>query len=107
MSSTFNPSEENTIPASPLSLPVASGTPAGEKEEALFTYDTPTLRMQWIDAFKHVWPIYLASHIAFLLLTYLATLFSIGNFSTKTLRISSLLEAWNRWDTGHFTLIAD
>ncbi len=60
----------------------------------------------WLDAFKQVWPIYLATHIAFVILTYLASLFIIGNFSTVTLDIGTLVSSWDQWDTGHFKAIA-
>ncbi len=60
----------------------------------------------WLDAFKQVWPIYLATHIAFVILTYLASLFIIGNFSTVTLDIGTLMSSWDQWDTGHFKAIA-
>jgi len=60
----------------------------------------------WIASFKQVMPIYIATHIVFLSLTYLATLFSLGNFSTKALPLTTLLRSWSRWDTGHFTYIA-
>jgi len=61
---------------------------------------------QWYDAFKHVWPIYLATHIAFLILTYLAALFTLDNFSGNRLSSSTLLQVWSRWDTAQFTDIA-
>lgn len=61
---------------------------------------------KWFNAFKQILPIYLSLHLAFLILTYLSALFIIGNFSTKTLRISTLWLAWFRWDSGHFTAIA-
>ena len=60
----------------------------------------------WWDAFKQVWPIYLATHIAFIVLTYLASLFTIGNFSTTTLTPDTLVSSWDQWDTGHFKAIA-
>lgn len=60
----------------------------------------------WLDALKQVFPIYLATHIAFLALTYLAALFSIPNFSTTTLPLKTLLDSWYRWDSGHYTNIA-
>ena len=60
----------------------------------------------WLKAFQHILPVYIVTHIAFLILTYLANLFLIGDFSPKTLRTSSMLELWNRWDTGQFTDIA-
>lgn len=62
----------------------------------------------WLDAFKQVLPIYLATHLAFLALTYLASLFTIPNFSGsgKALHLSTLLHSWDRWDSGQFTHIA-
>jgi Mannosyltransferase (PIG-V) len=66
----------------------------------------PSPWLKWYNAFKQVLPIYLAVHLAFLILTYLATLFSFRNFSSKTLPLSSLWHSWYRWDSGHFTHIA-
>src|SRR6266487_4426003 len=48
----------------------------------------------WFNAFKQVLPIYILLHLAFLILTYLSALFIIGNFSPRTLRISTLWLAW-------------
>jgi Gpi18-like mannosyltransferase len=63
-------------------------------------------RHSWIDAFKHIFPIYLATHIAFVMLTYLASLFSIKNFTGTTLGLKTLMSAWDRWDSGQFEAIA-
>jgi len=62
--------------------------------------------LKWYNACKQVLPVYLAIHLAFLILTYLATLFSFPNFSPKALPLSSLWHSWFRWDSGHFTHIA-
>ncbi len=70
------------------------------------TLKHPTGWKAWFDAFKHIIHIFVASHILFLLLTYLATLFSIDNFSNISFHLSSLVQAWNKWDTGQFTGIA-
>ncbi len=67
---------------------------------------TISSRVSWLQALKNVLPIYLAIHLAFFLLTYLSVLFTLGNFSTRALRISTLLHVWYRWDSGHFTSIA-
>ena len=61
---------------------------------------------RWYDALRKVWSIYLATHIAFILLTYLAMLFRVQNFSYNQMPLSALLNAWNRWDTSQFTAIA-
>ncbi len=63
-------------------------------------------RQNWIDAFKHIFPIYLATHIGFAMLTYLASLFSIKNFSITVLDPKTLLTTWDRWDSGQFKAIA-
>ncbi|HLH62254.1 MAG TPA: mannosyltransferase family protein [Ktedonobacteraceae bacterium] len=64
------------------------------------------LACSWWEALKQVAPIYIATHIAFLALTYLAALFSLRNFSTSSLPLNTLLVSWNRWDTSQFTHIA-
>jgi len=61
---------------------------------------------KWRAAFQQVLPIYLATHLAFLILTYFANLFTIGNFSTNVLHVHTLLDSWFRWDSGEFTHIA-
>ncbi|MBA2679639.1 MAG: glycosyltransferase family 39 protein, partial [Ktedonobacteraceae bacterium] len=63
-------------------------------------------RHEWIAAFKHIFPIYLATHLAFAMLTYLASLFSIKNFTSTALSPRTLLTAWDRWDSGQFVAIA-
>jgi len=61
---------------------------------------------QWFAALRQVFPIFLATHLTFLILTYWAALFTLGNFSSKSLGLNTLLNAWFRWDSGHFTAIA-
>lgn len=60
----------------------------------------------WFEAFRRIFPIYLATHIAFLLLTYLVSLFFLGNFSAQVLKIRDTLGYWNHWDTTQFIAIA-
>jgi Gpi18-like mannosyltransferase len=50
----------------------------------------------------------MAIHIAFLLLTYLATLFDFTpkNFSHYSLSLTTLVQSWDRWDSNHFVEIA-
>jgi len=62
--------------------------------------------LKWRNATQQVLPIYLATHLAFLILTYLATLFTLGNFSTNSLHLHTLLDSWFRWDSGQYTHIA-
>ena len=63
-------------------------------------------RATWLQAVKQVLPLYVVVHVLFLLLSYLAALFVVSNYSLNSLPLSSLVLAWNRWDTGHFTAIA-
>lgn len=60
----------------------------------------------WRQALKRVLPLYIVIHILFFLLSYLVTLFLVGNYSLNSLPLSSLAEVWKQWDTGHFTAIA-
>ena len=60
----------------------------------------------WLAALRSVFPIYIATHVALLVLTYVAALFSLGNFSMKSLPLSTLWLSWDRWDSSHFTAIA-
>src|SRR5947208_242691 len=62
----------------------------------------------WLSALKEILPVYIAVHLAFLVLTYLATLFAFTpkNFSLYSLPLSTLIKSWDRWDSGHFVEIA-
>ncbi|MGH2494608.1 MAG: mannosyltransferase family protein [Ktedonobacteraceae bacterium] len=61
---------------------------------------------EWWAALRCILPIYIATHLALLILTYCSALFTIGNFSYRTLPVSNLWMAWFRWDSGHYTAIA-
>lgn len=94
-----------------MTVEVAPSTePRSMDEAAVAHQEQKTSRSawsNWFNAFKQILPIYLSLHLAFLILTYLSALFVIGNFSLRTLRISTLWLAWYRWDSGHFTAIAN
>lgn len=60
----------------------------------------------WLTALWRILPIYIAVHIIFIALTYLAALFRVGEYSDTRLPIASLLHSWFRWDSGLFTSIA-
>ncbi len=94
MQSSFT--NEDTLPR--LAVAVASPTEAKQT--------TPVSSGGWREAFTQVLPIYIAVHLAFLALTYLATLFSLGNFSTNSIHLHILLNSWYRWDSGNYTGIA-
>lgn len=61
---------------------------------------------EWLTAFQRIFPIYLATRIAFLLLTYFVSLFFFDNFSSQKHSIHDLIAQWNHWDTSQFTGIA-
>ena len=91
-------------------LDVAPPTATTSKDEAAAARQekkTPLSEWpKWFHAIKQILPIYISLHLAFLILTYVSALFSIGNFSPKTLPISTLWHAWYRWDSGLYTAIA-
>ncbi|WP_126578047.1 hypothetical protein [Tengunoibacter tsumagoiensis] len=60
----------------------------------------------WKQAFKQASFVYIITHIIYIVVTYLAILFSLKNFSNTVAPDSLLLQDWNRWDTSQFTRIA-
>ena len=62
--------------------------------------------MQWYTALKHVFPIYLATHLAFFVITCLSSLFILKDFSWQALPIRTLWNSWNHWDTTIYSTIA-
>src|SRR2546421_882138 len=86
--------------------PVPPAITAASTPTTLTTPATAPGQRQWFAALRQVFPIFLATHLAFLILTYCAALFTLGNFSYRSLGLNTLLNAWFRWDSGHFTAIA-
>src|SRR5258708_39218181 len=64
-------------------------------------------RSTWLSALKSILPIYIATHVAFLILTYLATLFAFipKNFLLYSFPFSTLVDTWDRWHGNHFVEI--
>ncbi len=61
----------------------------------------------WYAALKQTFPIYLAIHIAFLVISFVSFLFSGPNTpQRRALPFSTLWNSWNCWDTSHFLSIA-
>src|SRR6185312_14993732 len=81
-------------------------SPQSETPINLVTNNGREASINWWETLKQVTPIYISTHIAFLALTYLATLFTLGNYSSNALRMRTLLNSWFHWDTGQFTYIA-
>src|SRR2546421_12869979 len=63
-------------------------------------------RAKWFTAFKNVLPIYISIHLAFFVITCLAVLFIIPDFSWKALPIDTLWQSWYRWDSLHYSYLA-
>src|SRR5207248_4976011 len=61
---------------------------------------------KWFNAFKNVLPIYISIHLAFFVITCLAVLFVIPDFSWKALPIDTLWQSWYRWDSVHYSYLA-
>lgn len=61
---------------------------------------------QWYSALKQVFPIYLATHLAFFVITCLSTLFILKDFSWQALPAPTFWNSWYRFDTTIFTTIA-
>lgn len=95
-------SDIDTTALPTVSAPVSEQGPGGHVEGAR------AKPAGWLEALRQVLPIYLATHIAFLALTYLASLFSLPDFSndSKVLHLRTMLDAWFRWDSGLFTKVA-
>src|SRR5689334_1899057 len=69
------------------------------------TQRSETGRKWWI-ACQEILPIYVAVHVAAFVTTCLSVLFIHKDFDWSSSPLSTLWQAWNRWDTGHFTSIA-
>src|SRR5579863_7384511 len=61
---------------------------------------------KWYGALKSVLPIYIGIHLAFFVTSFLSVLFVLSDFSKQSLPIYTLWQAWHRWDTGNFLVVA-
>ena len=62
--------------------------------------------MGWFDALKQVFPIYLGTHLAFFVISCLAVLFTIKDFSGQVLPLNTIWQSWDRFDTTLFATMA-
>ena len=62
--------------------------------------------MQWYNALIRVFPIYLATHLAFFVTTCLSVLFTFKDFWWQALPLFTLWHSWDLWDSSIFTAIA-
>src|SRR5579883_2117577 len=65
----------------------------------------PRAAKKWWAAFQETLPIYIAVHLAAFVTTCLSVLFIHKDFDWSSSPLSTLWQAWNRWDTGHFISI--
>jgi hypothetical protein len=64
------------------------------------------ISQKWREALKQILPLFVAMHLAFFVVSCLATLFQVRDFQEKSLPIATIWQSWYRWDTGHFISIA-
>ncbi len=63
--------------------------------------------LEWYRAFRSIFPVYIGVHLAFLVISCLASLFVTHDFEWNfNLPIYTLWNSWNHWDTGHYLIIA-
>lgn len=60
----------------------------------------------WYPALRNILPVYIALHLALLVISCLAFLFTVHDFSLRILPFSTLWTQWHHWDTGYFLQIA-
>ncbi|TMC61108.1 MAG: hypothetical protein E6J21_09125 [Chloroflexota bacterium] len=60
----------------------------------------------WYIAFKNILPTYFTIHLLFFIITCLSVLFSIKDFSSQHLNISTLWQSWLHWDTYNYIAVA-
>lgn len=60
----------------------------------------------WYPALRSILPVYIALHLALLVASCLAFLFTTRDFSLRILPFSTLWTQWHHWDTGYFLQIA-
>lgn len=102
--------DEDTIKLNSIQVPKQTPLPEDSEQNDMPEHegnsDALGVSINWREALRQIAPIYVVTHIAFLALTYLATLFSLGNFSDNALHLRILLDSWYRWDSGQYTHIA-
>jgi Gpi18-like mannosyltransferase len=61
---------------------------------------------KWLLAFKQIFPLFVAMHVAAFVITCLSTLLLQHDFSTGALPLYEFWQVWAHWDTGHYMFIA-
>ncbi len=61
---------------------------------------------QWFGVLKAIFPLYIAIHLAFIVTTVLALLFTVKDFAPQSFPLYTLWQSWHHWDTGNYMGIA-
>lgn len=69
-------------------------------------YSAMAFWQSWSPALRHILPIYIALHLALLVVSCQAFLFTSHDFSLRILPFPTLWTQWHHWDTGYFMQIA-
>jgi Gpi18-like mannosyltransferase len=86
-------------------VPSQDGPGRTVEQEAIVGSSSEAAR-PWLRALKQTLPIYTATHLLYLILSYVVFLFNNKLRQPQHSVIGSLIETWHRWDTGHFITIA-
>ncbi|MBV9230034.1 MAG: glycosyltransferase family 39 protein, partial [Chloroflexi bacterium] len=62
---------------------------------------------KWYSALKGILPTYIATHVAFFITSCLSILFLHRDFDWQSDPLHRIWQSWFRWDTGHFSHIAN
>src|SRR5262245_42133485 len=66
-----------------------------------------SLIVPWWKSFLAILPVFLITRVIFLLLTYFGViLFTLPNYSHQSLSLTTLIQAWYRWDANWYAGIA-
>src|SRR5215471_2166504 len=87
----------------------AVSTPPGRRS-FLHTVVPAFVQTSWMkkcySALKSILPVYIAIHLAFIVISGLAVLFVLIDFSPQSKPIYTLWQSWHHWDTGNYLVVA-
>jgi Gpi18-like mannosyltransferase len=97
---------QRSLRGAPSARVAGATAPAGSG--ALAAPERPASRQDhpWLIAVKQALPVYTATHLLYLIATYVVFLFNDPLPRPAQTLIGALIETWHRWDTGHFMTIA-
>jgi len=62
--------------------------------------------LKWYAALKRILPIYIGIHLAIFVMSCLAFLFTVKDFSSQNMPIATLWQQWHYWDTSNYLHVA-